>query len=113
MDDPPAHAAKLEKEKQDQLKLEREAAGEAGKKSKKTSAKQESSKVGSEDKPTSSNNIDTEEEDATDCMRDQGLKRPKVVILVLFRDAAWRIVNLITKMAIISGTKAQNMKKKR
>jgi len=52
----------------------------------------------------------TEEEE--DC-RDQGLTRPKVLILVPFRDACLKIVNLIIKLASISGTKSQIMEKKK
>jgi len=45
--------------------------------------------------------------------RDQGLTRPKVLILAPFRDSALRIVNLIIQLSLPIDEKAQVMKKKR
>ncbi|XP_065069024.1 U3 small nucleolar RNA-associated protein 25 homolog [Rhopilema esculentum] len=45
--------------------------------------------------------------------RDQGLARPKVLILVPFRDCALRIINLIIQLTLPTNEKAQVMNKKR
>lgn len=47
-----------------------------------------------------------------DC-RDQGLTRPKILILVPFKDSCLQIVNCIIKLVFNTGTKGQVMQKKR
>jgi len=49
----------------------------------------------------------------SDSCRDQGLTRPKVLILAPFRDACLKIVNLITKLSLLAGNKCQVMQNKR
>lgn len=53
-----------------------------------------------------------DEKKAPEC-RDHGLTRPKVLILVPFRDGALRIVNTLIQLALPTDGKAQVMQKKR
>ena len=46
-------------------------------------------------------------------MRDQGLTRPRVLIVVPFRDAALRIVNILIKLLQIEGAPQHVSHKKR